>query len=177
MRNLYIVFSVICMLFLSINSFAYDEGDLNDLITEKKCGGTFTSCDLKEVKLVDMDLSGADLEGANLRNAYIENTRFTGANMEGVDFRGATLRYVDMTGAILADAEFENAKLLFVDLSIADMSDSDIENAVFIGVHLKRTKCNDVKFSEIDTKLIDFTGATGIEKGPCAQGSWGTCLK
>lgn len=176
MKRFYTIFLSSLILFCS-NLFAYDEADLQTLLQSKSCtSGTFSSCDLEGAQINGQDLSDANLEGAILKNAVIYNTSLSRANLENADLTGAILKFVDLSGANLTDSKLINTSMLFVDFSEATLSNAFIQGSKLKGVYFNNAVCEEVEFGMVETKLVDFSGATGIKAGSaCAEDSFGSC--
>lgn len=81
---------------------------------------------LRDVTLVDANLTGAQLPEAQFENAYIIGTNFEGADLSGAN----------MTDVLGYDAKFANAELFNVNFTSASLGGADFTNASIPGVEL-----------------------------------------
>jgi len=131
--------------------------------------------DFQDLKLRNIDLSGADLEGINFKNADLRLTKFIGANLaganlqradltgadleaaelRGADLSQAQLKRVNLTGAKLARANLKKANLHKADLRGTDLSQCYLAGANLSDAYLGNTLMPDEKISPFFKKPIN----------------------
>lgn len=82
--------------------------DLTDLDLR---GISLPGADLRRVRCIERDLTGANLDGARLGGGLFVGSSFREASLRGADLSEARLERCDLTGADVTGAEFENADL------------------------------------------------------------------
>lgn len=78
----------------------------------------------RDLRDLDLDLSGVDLSSADLSGANLSHTNLYGANLSGVDLSKATLIGTNLYGADLRHATFANSYLSNINLSHANLCDT-----------------------------------------------------
>jgi pentapeptide repeat protein len=90
--------------------------------------------DLRGLRMVDCDLSGAILRGARLEGVALAGARLVQADLRKADLRGASLVRADLRGADLRSADLRDADLTKADLCEADLIAADLRGAVLDGM-------------------------------------------
>jgi hypothetical protein len=164
MRSLSVVgVCFLLMVGMSWEVGAYDKSDLKKLRATKQCN----KCNLREVRLIREDLTGANLTGAklikadlteadltkaNLTAADLWRANLTGAKLKEANLTGAKLFRADLTGADLTGANLIGAKLTEANLTGADLTGADLTGANLIGANLTEADLTGINLTEI---LID----------------------
>src|SRR6476469_9212641 len=105
-------------------------------------------CDLRAVKLVNINLknpilTGADLSDANLSGSRFEisdfvNTNLARINLSGAELVGARISNANLRKANLTKTNLDGADLRFSDLRDANLSDANLRNANIDGASIDR---------------------------------------
>lgn len=134
-------------------------------------GVNWRRCDLGDLAIPDIDISGA-----LLRNARFDHADFTGSNFSRVDAEGATFFESTLDGVSFDEAQ----------LTAASFSRASLEGASFRGARLKRTRFDNAVLRGADFTgaqltdarfyKADLSGATWIDGTRiCREGSIGAC--
>jgi uncharacterized protein YjbI with pentapeptide repeats len=124
---------------------------------------------MRELDLMDADLSGLNLPGADLRAAFLTDANFRGANLEGADFSGSLLYRVDFTEADLSEANLGETALTGANLGKANLTRTNLIGADLIEVDLAEAQINRTIFGDVD--LSSVRGLQSVQhKGPSTIG-------
>ena len=136
----------------SVNAFAFEEADLNQLKSSNRC----PQCNLQGANLSWMDLQGANLQGANmlaasLEGAVLHGVNFAASNLRAANLRGTDLRKINFRAAVLVGTNFAGA-----DLTEADLRDVWLYDAELSGANLSRADLSTAKvtYHELDDGIL-----------------------
>jgi uncharacterized protein YjbI with pentapeptide repeats len=141
------------------------------LINSKSC----IQCDLHNVNLSNLDLTGAVLTGANLNSSLFQKAILTNADLSSCDLRktrftAALLNGVNMQGSRLNGANFSQTSLRGANISHAYLNRDDINgytaavfsNAYMANVDLSFSDCTRAVFS--NSHFFSDNGTATAEK-------------
>lgn len=124
------------------NWVAQASSPYQQLVQTRSCVG----CNLSNLDLQGLDLSGANLQDANLSNVDFSNsnlrqanlsganlylTNFSGSDLSQANFENASAKSANFSAAILKQASFLDTTATYANFSDADFSDASIENSNF----------------------------------------------
>jgi hypothetical protein len=122
--------------------------------------------DLKNAKLMRMNLENANLAKADLKKANLsftnfKNANFAFANLESAIFSFANFEGVNFSAAHLENAYLEDANLIGARLSGANLknailANSNLKNAYLVDAHLEGTILNAVNFKNANLSSVTF---------------------
>lgn len=135
--------------------------------------------DLRDTRLVDInlekatlnrtDFSNSDMAGANLSKAEAGRARFNGAKLSGANFAKAELNRASFRGADLTGSDLSKSEL-----GRADFTDANLANANIAFANLARANFNGAEMTGVDlsnsylylTRIegSDLTTVTGLEQ-------------
>jgi len=122
----------------------------------------FSGADLRNVSLIDADLSRSNFTGADFREATlfltnVEDAIFDGGDLSGLDFgeilgarasfRGANVSGADFEEAFIDGWDFEGADLSNGDFDDIHSTPSNFRNALFVGATLNDFQGRESNFS------------------------------
>jgi len=109
----------------SIQPLKAKKVSVEQIMKTKRCRG----CNLTEIDLSGLDLSGADFRNTDLSRANLTNTKFKDAKMSGARLNEANLKNADLDGVDLHDSELKNADLTHANLFNIRLDNADLTNA------------------------------------------------
>ena len=108
------------------------------------------NCNLSELDLPGMILTGADLRGANLRNATLTDFNFTEVRLDGADLTGATLERGSAYKGSFVNVQANGSTIKNMNFFEADLTRAKFRNATF----------NDASMASAILTNTDFTSST-----------------
>lgn len=106
-------------------------------------------CDLSNLDLGGIDLSGADLIECDLSGSDLSNAKLSRATLVGCCFAESNLNGADLSGANLSGADFADT----------DLRGADLSEAVFFGAKLRHAEMGESPSTglptKIDTRMLD----------------------
>jgi inosose dehydratase len=151
------------------NAFAYDENDLETLLSTNQCNqcdlsnADLSNKDLYGSSLMEANLTGADLSGALLREANLTGGILTNATLTDAKLNGATLTRANMTNAILTNANLTNTKVDAAIFDKADLSHADLSAAIL--------SCTSASDSSTCASLVDARAQSAIFNNAILSGA------
>jgi uncharacterized protein YjbI with pentapeptide repeats len=121
--------------------FLYDANLVGEI--EKAEIIDLSDADLREVKVLQGNLSGICLGQADLRGAVLRYSNLRGADLDGTWLKGADLSFTNLRGVKLPPDGMAGADLGAADLEGADLTDSDLREANLDLAYLKGCTIND----------------------------------
>jgi len=122
--------------------------------------------DLKNAKLMHMNLENANLAKADLTEANLSFTNFKNANLVFsnlesaifyfANFEGANFAAAHLKNAYLEDANLAGARLSGANLKNAILANSNLKNAYLVDAHLEGTNLNAVNFKNANLSSVSF---------------------
>jgi hypothetical protein len=122
--------------------------------------------DLKNAKLMRMNLENANLAKADLKKANLSFTNFKNANLAFANLESAIFSFANFEGvnfsaahlenAYLEDANLIGARLSSANLKNAILANSNLKNAYLVDAHLEGTILNAVNFKNANLSSVTF---------------------
>jgi len=117
----------------------------------------------KDVENTNLLLEGANLKGlkllwVNLTGAVLRNANLVGANLTGVNFTNADLNGANLSKARLCIATLQKTNLKTTNFSGADLSEASIWDVNLSESNIKNVKFHKAEFAGVDLKPLDFNG-------------------
>jgi hypothetical protein len=130
-------------------------------VSNQSCSGSLQGCNLSEVNLDNIILTGANLEGANLGNAQLENAFFVGANLQGDNLQRAQFQsHAFLSYANLQGDNLQSASLSGADLTGASLGGSSLRDATLAGANLTGASLQGSNLLGADLTDANLTGAS-----------------
>jgi uncharacterized protein YjbI with pentapeptide repeats len=134
----------------------YDPGQLNQLLTTKKCAG----CNLNDVTIVGQDLSGADLTRARMWNSVLIGVNFSHGNFDNLELMNATVTGCNFSGGNFNRTVLNGSKFSLSDFSGAVCESWSAKNLDLLGCNLRGVRMNGGGGDECAWDGSDFTDAS-----------------
>ena len=142
----------------------------------------WSNCKFEGIMLANVELSGARMNNANLGGAQLQGANLTGSNLSYANFGRADLNRANLAQATLTGMVLRNANLQQAILANANLSYAILQGANLSGADLSNANLSnaDLTGAKIDGARLDNTNlaqAIWIDRGVCAAGSVGKCVK
>lgn len=138
-----------------IKKEAYTKKDLRRFLAE---GVSLEYADLRESKLIGVNIPKLNLTGANLQGADLRYANLAGAILENANLEGAHLEGTKLTGTNLSEAKLDDAKLDNANLVRANLSKASFKKAILTYASLRSANTLEADFSEADLRGANLSG-------------------
>ena len=118
---------------------------------------------LRDVTLVEQDLSGASLAGVDLRGADLSSANLRGAILRGANLSRARVTDAGLDGADLGGVDLSHVDLQGHDLSNRDLAGAKLTQAVLIGADLRGSVLREASLNRADLEHARLDGAELVD--------------
>lgn len=156
----------LCLALITNLCIAYNKDDLKQFQTTVGC----QKCDLLGLNIATpVDHKNAVIAGSNLSFGSLQFFNFTSILGQGSNFNHTYFDSVNFSYANLQNAVFSYANIQAVNFDHADLANARFIGADGLGADFKYTDLTGAKFMGATLRVVDFTGAKGLDLSGALQ--------
>jgi uncharacterized protein YjbI with pentapeptide repeats len=117
-------------------------------------GATFSSADLSDFQLSNIDLHGAKFSDTRLNRANLADTRLTETNFDRAD-----LSFADLNGAALTSSSLQNANLFLTNVSHTDLQGANLTASDLFLTNFQNANLSNAHITAADLSYANLSNA------------------